>query len=431
MTQTSSVEAKPPKFQKTAAQAAATKLLGSAPTHTLLYGGSRSGKTFIKVRSIVIRALKNKSRHAIWRLRFNHIKSSIFADTLPKVMKVCFPDLHYQANKTDLVVTFHNDSEIWLGGLDNAERVEKVLGQEFSTVYFNECSQIPYDSVTTALSRLAEKSGLVNRAYYDCNPPSKMHWTHKLFIEGVDPETGVKLPEGVYSHMRMNPADNIANLSEDYLRMLERLPPRKRKRFLDGEFTDDRDDALWRYEIIRRMEQAPILKRIVVAIDPATSNSPGSDETGIIAAGIDEVHPNPNGYVLADATLKGKPEQWGRTAVRLAERLNADCIIGEGNNGGDMIESVVRASGWRGRYKKVTATRGKALRAEPISTHYEHGRVYHVGEFEDLEEQMCDFTVDFDRDAAGYSPDRLDALVWALTELMPPRRGYDADVWAS
>ena len=359
--------------------------------------------------------MKEKSRHAIWRLRFNHIKSSIWLDTLPKVMRLCFPGLPHATNKQDLILTLPNGSEIWLGGLDNADRVEKVLGQEFSTVYFNECSQIPYDSVTTALSRLAEKTALVNRAYYDCNPPSRSHWTFRLFIEKKDPESGRGVDSDLYAHMRLNPGDNIQNLSPEYLKMLEGLPARKRARFLAGEFTDDREGALWNYGIINHAARPSNLVRIVVAIDPAATNTPGSDETGIVVAGRDR---DGKGFVLADGSLKGSPTEWGRAAVNLADRFKADAIVGETNNGGDMIEHVVRTSGWRGRYIKVTATRGKALRAEPVSAIYEQGLVFHCGDFETLEEQMCDFTIDFDRKEAGYSPDRLDALVWALTELL-------------
>ncbi len=155
----------------------AVKILSSDARHIMLFGGSRSGKTFLAVRSLIIRASKEKSRHAILRLNFNHIKTSIWLDTLPKVLKVSFPDLAVEWNKTDYYVTLPNGSEIWCAGLDDEKRVEKILGKEYSTLYFNECSQIPYKSIQVALTRLAEKNKLKKKAYYDQNPPGKKHWS--------------------------------------------------------------------------------------------------------------------------------------------------------------------------------------------------------------------------------------------------------------
>jgi phage terminase large subunit len=128
-------------------QLAAQALLAGIATHILLYGGSRSGKTFLLVRAVVMRALKApKSRHAILRFRFNHIKASIIHDTFPKVMEVCFPEVRYRLDKTDWFAEFPNGATIWFGGLDDKERTEKILGQEYVTIYLNE-SRAAGDSV--------------------------------------------------------------------------------------------------------------------------------------------------------------------------------------------------------------------------------------------------------------------------------------------
>lgn len=144
-------------FKLTDKQEAAQKVLSGPATHGMLFGGSRSGKTFLHVRNVALRALKAKSsRHAILRFRFNHIKTSIILDTFPKVMKLCFSGVEYQLNKTDWFATLPNGSEIWFGGLDDKERTEKILGQEYATLYLNECSQIPWGSVGIAITRLAQ-----------------------------------------------------------------------------------------------------------------------------------------------------------------------------------------------------------------------------------------------------------------------------------
>ena len=158
-----------------------------------------------------------------------------------------------------------------------------------------------------------------------------------------------------------------------------------------------------------RVQKSPALVRIVVAIDPAVTSNADSDETGIIAAGLTA---DGHYYVLDDKSLRASPDTWARQAVNLYHDLKADKIIAETNNGGDMVISVIKQVDMAVPVQKVTATRGKQLRAEPVSSLYEQGRVHHVGYFEQLETQMCEWTP-----LSKESPDRLDALVWAITEL--------------
>lgn len=153
------------------------------------------------------------------------------------------------------------------------------------------------------------------------------------------------------------------------------------------------------------------MQRIVVAVDPAVTSGEDADETGIIVAGLGV---DGFGYVLADLSCRLPPEAWARRAVNAYHAFQADRIIGEANNGGDLIESVLRTIDRTVSYKKVTASRGKRVRAEPISSLYEQGKVFHAEPFPDLEDQMCNY-VPGNYDA---SPDRVDALVWALTDLL-------------
>lgn len=413
-----------PTCKLTDKQDEANRLLGGAQRHTLLVGGSRSGKTFVATRAVVTRAIRaGGSRHAIFRLRFNALRASVWLDTLPKVMRLCYPQVPYKSNRQDGYVSLPNGSEIWLGGLDDKERVEKVLGMEFSTLYFNECSQIPRASILTAMTRLAQKiDGLKNRAYYDLNPCGTGHWTYRQFIEHVDPDTRAPLrdPED-YKHIYMNPVDNRDNVDPQYIALLEGLPDRQRRRFLDGRYVAEIDGALWTLELIekhrRTQDDVPQYRRVVVAVDPSGcqgADDKRSDEIGIVVAaiGVDD-----RLYVLADLSGRYSPEQWGAIAVRAWRQYGADRIVAERNFGGDMVRAVVHNADRNASYKEVTASRGKVVRAEPIAALYEQARVSHVGRFDRLEDQMCNFST------SGYlgdkSPDHADALVWALSELVP------------
>jgi predicted phage terminase large subunit-like protein len=147
-----------------------------------------------------------------------------------------------------------------------------------------------------------------------------------------------------------------------------------------------------------------------------------ADETGIVVVGKDA---NGHGYVLEDLSGKYSPTEWARIAVAAYSTHRADRIVAERNNGGDMVQATIRMVDPNVALSTVWASRGKVTRAEPVSALYEQGRMHHIGSFPQLEDQMTNFTSDFDRDAAGYSPDRLDALVWATTELLvEPMKGY-------
>jgi phage terminase large subunit-like protein len=191
---------------------------------------------------------------------------------------------------------------------------------------------------------------------------------------------------------------------------------------IDGEIVEDRSDALWSRAMIEaaRVSMAPPLTRIVVGIDPPASSRQGADACGIVAAGRAE-----DGciYVLEDATVAGlQPAAWAARAIALYRRHNADTLVAEVNQGGDMVGAVLRNVDASVPLRTVHATRGKYLRAEPVAALYAQGRVKHVAPPKrELEDQMCDFGLD--GLSSGESPDRLDALVWAVTELSGRPRG--------
>jgi hypothetical protein len=361
---------------------------------------------------------------------------SVWRDTWAKMMRVCYPQIALRLNKTDGVQTFPNESEVWFGGLDDDARVEKVLGNEYATIYANECSQIGVSGIDILKTRLAQnvtyvcpvtggRVPLKLKFYYDCNPPSRVHWTFRTFVEHRQSEPPYRPLENPsdYVAMQMNPVDNAANLPPAYLTALQALPARQKLRFFDGNFGGAAENALWTAEDIEkhRVKTLPQLQRVVVAIDPSGASGKEDERSDHIGINVSALGVDGHGYVLEDLTIKAGPAVWGRVAVEACRRHQADAVIGETNYGGAMVEHVVamaaKDAGLTVNYKEVTATRGKVVRAEPVSVAAARGMIHHHGILPDLEDELCSMTT------AGYigdrSPNRADAYVWAMAELFP------------
>ena len=208
--------------------------------------------------------------------------------------------------------------------------------------------------------------------------------------------------------------DNLQNLAESFAkRIVERYEgTRLGRQELHAEILDDVVGALWSREMIdahRLRETPPHFERIVVGVDPAVTSGEDADETGILVAGMI----GNRGYIVEDLSGQYTPQEWAIQAIKAYYKYNADRIVAEVNQGGDMVEHTIRTVDRNVSYKAVRAARGKILRAEPSAALYEQGRIHHCGTFAALEDQLCMYTHE-SRD----SPDRLDALVWALTDLM-------------
>ena len=409
-------------------QKEAEEILRGPAKHVMLFGGSRSGKTFLIIKEMIERALVCKSRHAILRFTLTELNRAIINDTFPKVMQLCFPGIADQCtiNKQLFFVKFPNGSEIWFGGLADSKQADKILGQEYSTIYLNECSQISMGTRETVISRLAEKTVLRNKMFYDCNPSSKRHWSYMYFIEKVHPARNqpLKTPEN-YDSLQMNPEDNLGNIDEEYISELQEFSAQKRRRFYEGVFADEGDNALFSPNLLDKgrvlNDDIPDMQRVVIAIDPSGCSGPEdhrSDEVGIVVAGLGT---DGRCYVLEDLSGRFGPEKWKSIAAMAYVRWEADCVVAETNYGGAMVKEVMRTAsddnGYMIPFREVKATRSKIVRAEPISTLFEQGRASLVGYFKELEQQLCFMTT------AGYlgdrSPDRADAMIWALTTLYP------------
>jgi predicted phage terminase large subunit-like protein len=412
-------------FKLTARQTEAKALLDDPDIlHILMFGGSRSGKSALAVRTIIERAIKAPgSRHLLARHRFNHAKNSLWFDTLPKTLKLCFPTLSVKWDKADFFVELENGSQVWLGGLDSDERAETILGTEYATALLEECSQIGWAEAEMVGTRVAQQCGLPLKLIYCENPPLVSHWTHRLFIEKRSPESPYKplTHREQYAAIQINPEHNAENLAPVYLEGLRSGSARQKLRFYDGRFGDAGETALWTLETIERnrVPKAPQLQRVGVAIDPSgTKGGDGRDHVGIIVGGLGL---DGSVYLLEDASVQAPPAVWGKVVMGCVERYDAEFVCIETNFGGAMATAVVQAAaadaGRRVPIHEVTASRGKTVRAEPVSQLYEQGRVHHVGALTALEDQLVSFST------VGYlgdgSPDRADAAIWLVTDFFP------------
>jgi hypothetical protein len=336
--------------------------------------------------------------------------------TIPDVLKGLGIEGSVRPNAHDFYYEFPNGSRLWVDGLDDKERVEKILGNEYATIYYNEASQIhSYDTIEMVNTRLNPPRGVPGRIIIDYNPPSIQHWGYKVYHKRQFPD-GRPVPENDYAWLQMNPEDNLENISEDYITGLQNLSAGKRRRFLDGEYGTD-EGALWKRSWIRYQKPPATLVRVVVGVDPSGSIS--GDEVGIIAAGLGD---NGKKYILCDNTLNASPKEWGDEVVRVYDKYVADVVAAEKNFGGDMVEATITQFGTKSvNVKLVNASRGKAVRAEPISAMYERGEVFHAEPLPELEDELCTWKPDEEMK----SPNRLDALVWALTELSDEGAGLD------
>lgn len=413
-------------FSLTDKQAECRDILAGPEMHNLGVGGSRSGKTFLFCYCTANRALMAPgSRHLIARHHNVDVRQSIMMDTWPKMMKLAFPGVPWTLNKSDQFATFpvkdgEEPTEIWFGGLDDADRVDKILGKEFATIYVSEASQVAYDTILTLRTRLAQNAFKRNgrllklKEYIDLNPTGQGHWSFREFIKRVRPDNDEPLAPGNHAHFFLNPADN-PHLQPAYLAMLAAMPEHKRKRFLEGVYQAEVPGALWSLANIEKNRRSiiPDLTRIVVAIDPSGSDGTGGDLQGIIVLGLGV---DGRCYVLEDGSCQFGPAGWARRVVDLYNKWQADTVVAEINYGGAMVEHTIKTQDKSVAVKVVTASRGKHLRAEPISSLYAENKVSHVGVFRELEDQLSMFNTSGYQ--GGDSPDRADALVWGASELM-------------
>ena len=323
----------------------------------------------------------------------------------------CDPELAEDSwSPTNRCLTWPNGSKAWCY---NATEPDQLRGPQHHFAWVDELAKFRYMQATWDQLLFGLRLGEHPQVLVTTTPQPKPLIKELVAREG----------KSVYV-TRGSTLDNKDNLASSTVQALyDRYGgTRLGRQELEGEILGDIPGALWNHEMIDNSriteEEAPEYDRIIVAVDPAASSHEGSDENGIVGVGLARDEDGyARGYVLADRSLRGSPEEWARAAVKLYRELGADRIVAEKNNGGEMVAHVIRSVDRSIPVTLVHASRGKHVRAEPISALYEQGRVHHVGRFDKLEDQMCLFSIDNVRDENTGSPDRVDALVWGLSQL--------------
>jgi len=369
----------------------------------LILAGRGWGKTRTGAMDTILYALRNPEvQVAVVTPTFGDIRRVAFGGVsgiiknLPTECLMSGRGRGYNASASE--ITLYNGSKIM--GF-SATEPDRLRGPQFHRAWCDELAAWFYPETFDQLMfglRLGQ------------NPQCVITTTPKPspIIRGLMKRKGIVITRG-------STFENEANLAPAALQQLREKYDNTRlgRQELYAELLDDSEGALWNYKNLDETrvtkDEVPELRRIIVAIDPAVTNNEGSDETGIVIAGQAD---NGRYYVLDDVSGKMTPDGWGRLAIDMYYKYQADRIVAEVNNGGDLVERLIRTIDNEVSYTPVNASRGKMVRAEPIAALYEQKKVSHVGMFTELEEQLCSFTV-----GSRKSPDRLDALVWALTEL--------------
>lgn len=327
-----------------------------------------------------------------------------------RLLKISPPDQMPTVRYKPVRVTWPNGAQA-LGY--NGTEPDQLRGPEFDTAWVDELAKYRYARETWDMLQFTMRSGPDPRVFVTTTP--RPIPVLREIIK--DPTTVIT---------RGSTMDNASNLPAAFMKAVvdKYAGTRLGRQELNAEMLDDVPGALWTREMFdgQRVKEAPRMKRVVIAVDPSGTTGDGEgDDIGIVAAGMGE---DGRWYVLGDHTCQLSPEGWARRVGEVFDMHSADRVIAERNFGGAMVEAVLRATGKPMPIKVVTASRGKIARAEPVAALYEQGRVSHVGSFPDLEDQCCSMT------SGGYvgegSPDRADALVWALSELaLGSQRSYD------
>lgn len=302
---------------------------------------------------------------------------------------------HYEPSKRR--ITFKNGA---IATTFSADEPERLRGPQFDTIWMDEVGAWRYSESSFDMAMFGLRLGHPKCIITTTPKPIKV-------IKDLVKRENVFVTRG-------STLENREHLASEFLTQIisKYEGTRLGRQELNAEILEDIEGTLWNWNLLDtyRVSDVVEFKRIVVSIDPAVSNNEHSNETGIVVVGLGV---DGDGYVLEDLTLRGNPNEWARMAIGAYYEWNADKVIAESNNGGDMVKFTLNTIDDKVPVKLVHAARGKKTRAEPISSLYEQGKVHHVGSLGMLEEQMCNW-IPFE----GVSPDRVDALVWGLWELM-------------
>lgn len=408
----------------------------AAHKFTLAYGSSRGGKSFAFFYAIVVRALTfDGSNHCVIRSTAASIPSTIWP-TAMAVLKALAPGYKEEIslNKNERRITLHNGSTIWFFGADNDESVEKIMGAEFATIMLNEVVNLSFETYQLVITRLNANDthpdyGRIELKFFaDCNPKSKSHWVYQQWKLKKVPGTERDLfnPKQ-FADLAFDRHSNPGVDSSYYDEFLNQ-DDEKQARFLHGEWYDEVEGAVFpKADLEANRQAAPGDYDItVVAIDPAVTSGPDADETGIIVAGAKGEGEDRHYYPLADLSGRYHSHDFLKLAIKAYHEYGCGKLVIEVNQGGDLWESNIREMDPRVNVVTVRAGagQGKNERAKPIGAIMKRGRIHHpptgtkaAEELAPLERQLLAMTGDYDR-KRGKSPDRLDAYVYAISEML-------------
>ena len=377
-------------------------LYKSDKRYFFISGGRGSGKSYA-IADFLLR-LTYQRGHVILFSRYTMISAhiSIIPEFTEKI-ELYGLEKDYEITKNEITNILTGSKIIFRGIKTSSGYQTAALKsiQGLTTWVLDEAEELPSEEIFDKIDDSIRQVGMCNRVILVLNPSFKHHWIYQTFVE--------RQREDV-EYIHTSYKDNIENLSESFVLKAEKTKahnPLKYRNTYMGAWIDEVKGALWTPDIIKRTRSHPELKRVVIANDPTASKD--GDECGIIGAGIDEAG---RLYVISDRSGNYTPKQWGTITSNEARAQEADCIVAEKNQGGEMVEYVIRQYDKITRIKLVHAKKGKALRAEPVVSLYEQGLVHHLPGLTRLENEMLTWVP-----GEGESPNRVDAMVYAITEL--------------
>jgi len=394
----------------------------------IITGGRGSGKSFAESTSVCDELVNDPVFKNILYLRqtLTSAHISIIPEFMEKIDLLGYDRFVYTTKQE--IVNVKTATKIYFRGIQSSKGSNEANLKSIpnvGTVIIDEAQEVVDEAAFDRIDLSLRSVKIQNTVILSLNPTDSSHWICRRFFDerGIPEDFNGIVGDTCYIHTDWT--DNRKNLSSAWIRQAElcrQTNPEKYRNIFLGFFLREKTNALWKRSTMitpYRVQRLEVdLERLVIGVDPAVTNGEESDFTGIIVAGCARNRQNGEMeyYVLEDRSLQASPNEWAREVIATYLDYDADRVIAEVNNGGDLVESILRNIDPTVSFTAVRARRGKVLRAEPISALYERGLVHHVGNavnFNELEDQMCSYAGEI----GEKSPDRLDALVWALTEL--------------
>jgi PBSX family phage terminase large subunit len=388
--------------------------------YVLIEGGRASGKSSAVALFLAHCTYKQNYRILFTRYTMTSASDSIIPEFKKKVEWIqCENDFYYTANEA---INKKTGVNILYRGLKPASLTANSALKSISDVnilVIEEAQECFDEELFNRVDESIRTKDVQNLIILTLNPQTVDHWIYKRFHKDKTSPDG-RRDDTLY--IKTDYRDNLKNLDETYIKNIEKIKVNNSLQYNNtylGEWIEQRENALFNRSMIKKAcedleltsyEKNGEYLRIVIAIDPAVTSNKNSDETGMVVCAERE---GDRYIILEDYSGRYTPNEWGTKAVELYEKYNADCVVCEVNNGGDMVPQIIRNLDSSVNVKTVRATRGKVLRAEPIASLYSNDKVKHIQSFPKLEQQMINYTGEKHQS----SPDRLDALVWGLTIL--------------